>query len=131
MSARERRRRRGPWRKAQGCKHTTGGEVRMFRSTWRRAGLIAPVVPGSAASIVTKAKAQNVPVVSYDRLIKSADLKYYISFDNARVGTLQATSLDARLKQLGKPTGPIIMVNGDPADNNAHLFKSGATTQFK
>ena len=72
-----------------------------------------------------------MPVVSYDRLIKSADLKYYISFDNARVGKLQAQTLDAKLKQLGKAAGPIIMINGDPADNNAHLFKSGATTQFK
>jgi D-xylose transport system substrate-binding protein len=93
--------------------------------------VLDPVDAGSAASIVTKAKAQNVPVVSYDRLITSADLKYYISFDNARVGKLQAQSLDTKLKQMGKATGPIIMINGDPADNNAHLFKSGATTQFK
>jgi D-xylose transport system substrate-binding protein len=93
--------------------------------------VLDPVDAGSAASIVTKAKAQNVPVISYDRLINSADLKYYISFDNARVGKLQAQSLDAKLKQMGKATGPIIMINGDPADNNAHLFKSGAQTQFK
>jgi D-xylose transport system substrate-binding protein len=93
--------------------------------------VLDPVDAGSAASIVTKAKAQNVPVISYDRLITSPDLKYYISFDNARVGKLQAQSLDAKLKQMGKASGPIIQINGDPADNNAHLFKSGATTQFK
>lgn len=93
--------------------------------------VLDPVDAGSAASIVTKAKAQNVPVISYDRLIASPDIKYYISFDNARVGKLQAQSLDAKLKQMGKATGPIIMINGDPADNNAHLFKSGAMTQFK
>src|SRR5881275_567626 len=62
--------------------------------------VLDPVDAGSAASIVTKAKAQNVPVVSYDRLITSADIKYYISFDNARVGRLQAQSLDAKLKQM-------------------------------
>ncbi|MFL5885506.1 MAG: substrate-binding domain-containing protein [Thermoleophilaceae bacterium] len=93
--------------------------------------VLDPVDAGSAATIVTKAKAQNVPVISYDRLINSGDIKYYISFDNARVGKLQAQSLDAKLKQMGKPTGPIIMVNGDPADNNAKLFKQGAVTQFK
>jgi D-xylose transport system substrate-binding protein len=93
--------------------------------------VLNPVDAGSAAAIVTKAKAQNVPVVSYDRLITSPDLKYYISFDNARVGKLQAQSLDAKIKQMGKATGPIIAINGDPADNNAHLFKSGAVTQFK
>jgi D-xylose transport system substrate-binding protein len=93
--------------------------------------VLDPVDAGSAAAIVTKAKAQNVPVISYDRLINSADLKYYISFDNARVGQLQAQALDAKLKSDGKPHGPIIMINGDPADNNAKLFKSGAAAQFK
>ena len=86
---------------------------------------------GSAASIVTKAKTQNVPVISYDRLITNSDVDYYISFDNARVGRLQGQSLTARLKAIGKPNGPIIMLNGDPADNNAHLFKQGANSVFK
>src|SRR3954469_4299803 len=85
----------------------------------------------SAASIVTKAKAQNVPVISYDRLITNSDVDYYVSFDNTRVGRLQGQSLTARLKSIGKPNGPIIMLNGDPADNNAHLFKQGATSVFK
>src|SRR3954471_19762707 len=86
---------------------------------------------GSAGSIVAKAKAQNVPVLSYDRLITNANVDYYVSFDNTRVGRLQGQSLSARLKAIGKPHGPIIMLNGDPADNNAHLFKQGADSVFK
>jgi len=86
---------------------------------------------GSAASIVAKANAQNVPVISYDRLITNSDIDYYVSFDNQRVGRLQGQSLTAKLKSIGKPNGPIIMLNGDPADNNAHLFKQGATSVFK
>jgi D-xylose transport system substrate-binding protein len=86
---------------------------------------------GSAASIVAKAKAQNIPVISYDRLITNANIDYYVSFDNTRVGRLQGQSLAARLKAIGKPHGPIIMLNGDPADNNAHLFKQGADSVFK
>jgi D-xylose transport system substrate-binding protein len=85
---------------------------------------------GSAASIVADANAQNVPVVSYDRLITNSDIDYYVSFDNERVGRLQGQSLTAKLKSIGKPNGPIIMLNGDPADNNAHLFKQGATSVF-
>jgi D-xylose transport system substrate-binding protein len=85
----------------------------------------------SAASIVTKAKAQNVPVISYDRLITNSDVDYYVSFDNTRVGRLQGQSLTARLKSIGKPNGPIVMLNGDPADNNAKLFKQGANSVFK
>ena len=85
---------------------------------------------GSAASIVADANAQNVPVISYDRLITNSDIDYYVSFDNERVGRLQGQSLTAKLKSIGKPNGPIIMLNGDPADNNAHLFKQGATSVF-
>jgi D-xylose transport system substrate-binding protein len=81
----------------------------------------------SAGAIVTKAKAQNVPVVSYDRLITNAPIDYYISFDNVRVGQLQGQSLAKKLKQDGKATGPIVMINGAPTDNNAKLFKQGAT----
>src|SRR6478752_2186638 len=36
----------------------------------------------SAGAIVQKAKAQNVPVISYDRLVTNAPVSYYISFDN-------------------------------------------------
>jgi D-xylose transport system substrate-binding protein len=86
---------------------------------------------GSAGSIVAKAKARNIPVISYDRLITNANIDYYVSFDNARVGRLQGQSLAAKLKSIGKPHGPIIMLNGDPADNNAHLFKQGADSVFK
>jgi len=86
---------------------------------------------GSAASIVAQANSQNVPVISYDRLITNSDIDYYVSFDNERVGRLQGQSLTAKLKSIGKPNGPIIMLNGDPADNNAHLFKQGANSVFK
>jgi D-xylose transport system substrate-binding protein len=81
---------------------------------------------GSAGAIVQKAKAQNVPVVSYDRLITNSDVDYYISFDNERVGKLQGESLVKKLKEDGKGNGTIVMINGDPADNNAKLFKQGA-----
>ncbi|HLJ35439.1 MAG TPA: substrate-binding domain-containing protein, partial [Ktedonobacteraceae bacterium] len=36
----------------------------------------------AAAVIIAKAKAQNVPVIAYDRLIQSKDVNYYVSFDN-------------------------------------------------
>src|SRR2546421_2453581 len=88
--------------------------------------VVDAVDAGSAGSIVTKAKAQKVPVVSYDRLITNSDVDYYISYDNTRVGKLQGETLIKGLKAKGKPTGPVVMIAGDPADNNAKLFKQGA-----
>jgi len=88
--------------------------------------LVLDAVDGAAAAgIAQKAKAQNVPVVSYDRLIlNSTSVNYYISFDNVAVGKLQGTALLQALN--GKTSPAIVMINGDPADNNAKLFKQGA-----
>jgi D-xylose transport system substrate-binding protein len=88
--------------------------------------VLDPVDSASAASMVTKAKAQNVPVISYDRLITGADVDYYISFDNEKVGQLQGQSLVDKLKEDGTTSGNIVMINGAPTDNNAKLFKQGA-----
>jgi D-xylose transport system substrate-binding protein len=93
--------------------------------------VLDPMDSKSAASIAEKANAQGVPVVSYDRLIENADVAAYISFDNERVGELQAESLSKKLKEDGKAKGPIIMINGDPADPNAALFKKGAEKGFE
>jgi D-xylose transport system substrate-binding protein len=93
--------------------------------------VVDAVDAGSAGAIVQKAKAQKVPVISYDRLITNADIDYYISYDNARVGKLQGNALVKKLEQDGKGSGTIVQINGDPADNNAKLFKQGATSVFK
>jgi D-xylose transport system substrate-binding protein len=85
--------------------------------------VLDPVDSASAAGMVAKAKAANIPVISYDRLVTDApDLDYYISFDNVKVGELQGTALSEKLG--GK--GTIFMINGSPTDNNAKLFKQGA-----
>jgi D-xylose transport system substrate-binding protein len=93
--------------------------------------VLDPVDSASAASIATKAKSQNIPVISYDRLITDAPVDYYISFDNVKVGELQATALSDKLKSDGNATGPIIKINGAPTDNNAKLFKQGSNDVFK
>jgi D-xylose transport system substrate-binding protein len=93
--------------------------------------VLDPVDSASAASMVQLAKQQNVPVVSYDRLIlDSPDVNYYVSFDNVRVGTLQGEALSKKLAADGNPTGPIVRINGSPTDNNAKLFGEGAASAF-
>jgi D-xylose transport system substrate-binding protein len=72
------------------------------------------------ASAVRSAKAQGVPVVSYDRLIRNSDVSLYISFDNKRIGKLQAQYLFDRAK-----TGNYMLEGGAPTDNNAHLIRDG------
>jgi D-xylose transport system substrate-binding protein len=93
--------------------------------------VLDPVDAASAAASVEKARQQDVPVLSYDRLILGADVDVYVSFDNERVGELQGESLAGKLKEDGSPKGPIVMLSGDPADSNAALFKKGAQSIFE
>ena len=93
--------------------------------------VVDPVDSKSAAAIAEKAKAQDVPVVSYDRLIENAEVDAYVSYENKKVGELQAETLSKKLKEDGSAKGPIIMINGDPADPNAAGFKEGAHIGFE
>jgi D-xylose transport system substrate-binding protein len=92
--------------------------------------VLDPVDAAAAAAIVTRAKQSDIPVISYDRLLTDSDIDYYISFDNVRVGRLQAESLVSRLEEDGNGDGTIVMINGAPTDNNAKLFKQGAMSVF-
>ena len=93
--------------------------------------VLDPVDSAAAGALADKAKAAGVPVIAYDRLILNSDaVNYYISFDNEKVGQLQAQSLVDQLNALGKTDPQIVMINGSPTDNNAKLFKQGAHSVF-
>jgi D-xylose transport system substrate-binding protein len=78
----------------------------------------------AAVATVTRARQAKVPVIAYDRLISGAPVDYYVSFDNVRVGRIQAQSL---LDKLGDAQGKsIVMLNGSPTDPSAGDYKKGA-----
>ncbi|MGE0029008.1 MAG: sugar ABC transporter substrate-binding protein [Thermoleophilia bacterium] len=81
---------------------------------------------GAAQSVVSQADAKGIPVIAYDRQLLGKGIDYYNSYDNAKVGELQAQALVDKLKADGKTSGTIVMINGAPTDNNAKLFKQGA-----
>ena len=91
--------------------------------------LVIASIDGTTLSAVLQQAADNgVKVIAYDRLIRdSANVDYYTTFDNFKVGVLQAESL---LKGLGYPEkqGPfnIELFGGSPDDNNAFFFYDGA-----
>jgi D-xylose transport system substrate-binding protein len=98
-------------------------QVRQAESLLTQGVDVLVVIPHNAevaASIVDAAKRQNVPVVSYDRLIRNSEPDLYISFDNEKVGELQAGYLLERI-----PKGNYILVGGAPTDNNAKMFRQG------
>ncbi|HEY6541123.1 MAG TPA: sugar ABC transporter substrate-binding protein [Ktedonobacteraceae bacterium] len=79
------------------------------------------------AKIVADAKADNVPVIAYDRLIQSNDLAYYVSFDGVAVGKLQGQYIADHYQQYVKAGHDnVVMIDGSQTDNNAILFAQGA-----
>jgi D-xylose transport system substrate-binding protein len=86
----------------------------------------------AAAAIVAKAKAKNVPVIAYDRLIQSKDLTAYVSFDNTKVGELQGQYILDHYKDFTTAsTINLAMINGSQTDNNAILFRQGALNKLQ
>jgi len=84
--------------------------------------ILAPQDAAAAATIVDKARAAGIKVISYDRLVmNTANDDVYISFDNVQVGVLQGTWLTTAV-----PKGNYAVLSGAPTDNNAKLFKQGA-----
>ncbi len=98
--------------------------------------LIIAAIDGTAlSSQLEAAAAENIPVISYDRLIRdSENVDFYVTFDNEQVGVAQATALLYGLgltDQNGEPTGEtgpfnIELFAGSLDDNNAHFFWKGA-----
>jgi D-xylose transport system substrate-binding protein len=90
--------------------------------------IVAPVDSSAAATIVTEAKAKNVPVISYDRLIYSDQLNYYASFDGNAVGVAQGQYIKDHYQTYVQQDGNnnVMMIDGSDTDNNAHLFGAGA-----
>jgi len=85
--------------------------------------VIVPHDGTAMAKAVRMAHAAGIPVIAYDRMIKDSDVDLYVSFDNVRVGRMQAEYLVNHLPTPGK--GRIIRIYGSKTDNNALLFKQG------
>ena len=81
---------------------------------------------GAAKGVASKATAQGIPVIAYDRPFTGAD--YYVSFDNVEVGRLQGQTVVDGLKAAGKDpaAAAVFYMGGDPTDGNAAMFRSGA-----
>jgi D-xylose transport system substrate-binding protein len=82
--------------------------------------IVAPHNGQIAASIVEAAHKQGVPVISYDRLIRNADVDLYVSHQVVKIGQMQAQyALDHA------PKGNYVLIGGSQTDNNALLLIDG------
>lgn len=88
--------------------------------------VVIPKNADAAAPIVEKAHKRGCKVLSYDRLIANAEPDLYVSFDNVRVGEIQAREILKRV-----PTGNYLELTGDPGDKNAGMVHQGHMNVLK
>ncbi len=88
--------------------------------------MIAPHNGEVAASIVEAAKRQNVPVISYDRLVRNSDVDLYVSHQAVKMGEMQAKYCLDRA-----PKGNYVVVGGSSTDFNALLLHQGQLSILK
>src|SRR5258708_244687 len=82
--------------------------------------VIVPFNSKTLGNVVAEAKKAGIKVVSYDRLILDADVDAYISFDNEKVGEMQAQGVFNAM-----PKGNYFLLGGAPTDNNAKMLREG------
>src|ERR1041384_3484910 len=101
-------------------------QVRDVEALISRSVDVLVIVPHNGAAMTRAVKSANeakIPVIAYDRLILNANIDYYLTFDNVKVGEAQASYAVARLPK--DRAARIVRIYGAPTDNNAKLFKQG------
>ena len=88
--------------------------------------LVDALDSGSGAAIEANAASKGVKVIDYDRLVKGgAAGRVYVSFDNVKVGQLIGQGEIDCIKAWNVQKPNILVMDGDPTDNNASLFSQG------
>ncbi|AWN31157.1 D-xylose transport system substrate-binding protein [Streptomyces sp. SceaMP-e96] len=86
--------------------------------------ILDPVDAAASKSWVDSAAKKGVKVVAYDRLAEG-DVAAYVSYDNEKIGRLQAQGILAALGSQAAASD-VVMMNGSPTDPNAPAYKKGA-----
>jgi D-xylose transport system substrate-binding protein len=116
---------------AQGSDSTQLTDAQSDISSGATVLVVDPLDAGVGTSIESYATAHGVPVVDYDRLVLGGSRKYYVSFDNVKVGTLIGNGMVSCVAswKVAKPTLAVMV--GSPTDNNATLFAQGYNAVLK
>lgn len=95
--------------------------------------VVASIDSGALVNVLDQAKANNIPVIAYDRLLMDTDsVSYYATFDNKLVGVQIGKYVEQKLGlKEGKGPFNVEFFAGSPDDNNAHLLYAGIMEVLK
>ena len=117
---------------AQGSTSTMQQQAEAMITDGASVLLVDPLDPGSGAAIEENAMSKGVKVIDYDRLVTGGPKdRYYVSFNNVEVGELicQGEVDCITAWKVNKPQ--VLVMSGDPTDNNAKLFAQGYNSVLK
>jgi D-xylose transport system substrate-binding protein len=92
-------------------------QARKLLGSGVKALVLVPHDADKAVRIVNAAKAKQVPLLCYERLVRNLDVAFFIGVDASAVGYLQAFSLSQQA-----PKGNYVLIGGSPSDSNAKLL---------
>lgn len=107
----------------QSANGDAGAQISQIENMINRNVDVLVIIPFNGevlGNVIAEAKKEGIKVLAYDRLINNADIDFYVSFDNEKVGELQAQSVVEKV-----PQGNYFLMGGSPVDNNAKLFRKG------
>jgi D-xylose transport system substrate-binding protein len=87
--------------------------------------LIDPPDSGVGSQVEAYAKSHGVAVIDYDRLTLGGSRKYYVSFNNVQVGKVMGQGFVSCVQAWKVASPNVVVMRGDPTDNNATLFYQG------
>ena len=87
--------------------------------------IMDPLDSTVGASIEKYAAAHGAAVIDYDRLTLGGSRKYYVSFNNVLVGTKIGQGMVSCVTAWKVKSPNVLVMYGDPTDNNATLFGQG------
>ncbi len=87
--------------------------------------IVDPLDAGVGAQIEKYGTQHGAKVIDYDRLTLGGDRDYYVSFNNVEVGKLIGNGMVSCASKWGVKNPNMIVMRGDPTDNNATLFAQG------
>lgn len=96
--------------------------------------VLAPYDADTSVEAVRLAREAEIPVISYDRLVRNAGVDLYIAFDSVKTGRMMAQAIVDALRANGRlerdrkahaVPANIVIINGPESDNNAALYSQG------
>src|SRR6266702_2448421 len=93
--------------------------------------IMDPLDSTVGAAIEKYAASHGAAVIDYDRLTLGGSRKYYVSFNNVLVGTKIGQGMVSCVADWKVKNPNVLVMYGDPTDNNATLFGQGYDAVLK